>query len=102
MISRMQRIPGVRCSLPKGAFYFVVDLPVDDAEKFAIFMLRDFSYQGCTAMIAPAEGFYVTPGLGKQQARIAYVLNENELVMAAECLERGLKEYRRSVMHIAE
>ncbi len=98
MISRMQRIPGVRCNLPKGAFYFVVDLPVDDAEKFAIFMLRDFSYEGCTAMIAPAEGFYVTPGLGRSQARIAYVLNENELLMAAECIERGLKVYRRTVM----
>ena len=102
MISRMQRIPGVRCSLPKGAFYFVVDLPVDDAEKFAIFMLRDFSYEGCTTMIAPAEGFYVTPGLGKQQARIAYVLNEKELLMAAECIERGLKVYRREVMGIKE
>ncbi len=102
MISRMQRIPGVRCSLPKGAFYFVVDLPVDDAEKFAIFMLRDFSYEGCTTMIAPAEGFYVTPGLGKQQARIAYVLNEKELLMGAECLERGLKVYRREVMGIRD
>ena len=102
LISKMQRIPGVRCSLPKGAFYFVVDLPVDDAEKFAIFMLRDFSYEGCTVMIAPAEGFYVTPGLGKQQARIAYVLNEKELVMAAECLARGLQAYRRDVMKIKD
>ena len=102
MISRMQRIPGVRCNLPKGSFYFVVDLPVDDAEKFAIFMLRDFSYKGCTAMFAPAEGFYVTPGLGKQQARIAYVLNEDELLMAAECIERGLAAYRRSVMGIRD
>ena len=102
MISRMQRIPGVRCSLPKGAFYFVVDLPVDDAEKFAIFMLRDFTYQGCTAMFAPAEGFYVTPGLGKNQARIAYVLNEKELLMAAECIERGLKAYREKVMKVKD
>ena len=102
MISRMQRIPGVRCNLPKGSFYFVVDLPVDDAEKFAIFMLRDFSYKGCTAMFAPAEGFYVTPGLGKQQARIAYVLNEDELLMAAECIERGLAVYRRDVMGIKD
>ena len=102
MISRMQRIPGVRCNLPKGSFYFVIDLPVDDAEKFAIFMLRDFSYKGCTAMFAPAEGFYVTPGLGKQQARIAYVLNEDELLMAAECIERGLAVYRRDVMGIKD
>ncbi len=100
LIHHMQRIPGVRCSLPKGAFYFVVDLPVDDAEKFAIFMLRDFTYEGCTVMIAPAEGFYVTPGLGHNQARIAYVLKESELIKAAKCLEEGLKAYRRDVMKV--
>ena len=77
-----------------------VSLPVDDAEKFAIFMLRDFSYDGCTVMIAPAEGFYVTPGLGYNQARIAYVLKESELIKAAKCLEEGLKVYRREVMGI--
>ena len=102
LISSMQKIPGVRCSLPKGAFYFVADLPVDDAEKFDIFMLRDFSYQGCTVMFAPADGFYVTPGLGHTEARFAYVLNEKELLMAAKCLEEGLKVYRRDVMGINE
>ena len=102
LISSMQKIPGVRCSLPKGAFYFVADLPVDDAEKFDIFMLRDFSYQGCTVMFAPADGFYVTPGLGHTEARFAYVLNEKELLMAAKCLEEGLKVYRRDVMGIKE
>ena len=102
LISHMQKIPGVRCSLPKGAFYFVADLPVDDAEKFDIFMLRDFSYKGCTVMFAPADGFYVTEGLGKTEARFAYVLNEDELVMAAKCLEEGLKAYRRDVMGIKE
>ncbi len=100
LISSMQRIPGVRCSLPKGAFYFVADLPVDDAERFALFMLRDFSYEGNTVMFAPAEDFYVTKGLGKSQARFAYVLKESELVMAAKCLEHGLKEYRSKVMGI--
>ena len=100
LIKHMQRIPGVRCSLPKGAFYFVADLPVDDAEKFALFMLRDFSYNGCTVMFAPAEDFYVTKGLGRRQARFAYVLNEDELVMAAKCLEEGLKAYRTQVMGV--
>ncbi len=102
LIKHMQRIPGVRCSLPKGAFYFVADLPVDDAEKFALFMLRDFSYNGNTVMFAPAEDFYVTKGLGKRQARFAYVLNEDELVMAAKCLEEGLKVYRSEVMGIRD
>ena len=102
LISHMQRIPGVRCSLPKGAFYFVADLPVDDAERFALFMLRDFSYEGNTVMFAPAEDFYVTKGLGRNQARFAYVLNENELVMAAKCLEAGLKAYRRTVMGLKD
>ena len=100
LISGMQRIPGVRCSCPKGAFYFVVDFPVDDAEAFAIFMLRDFQYNGYTVMFAPAEDFYVTPGLGKTQARFAYVIEESELKMAVDCLREGLKEYRKKVMGI--
>ena len=77
LVSEMQKIEGVRVNMPKGAFYFVADLPVDDAEKFAIWMLNDFSYKGATVMFAPAEGFYWTEGLGKCQARFAYVLNEN-------------------------
>ncbi|MBQ0072044.1 MAG: pyridoxal phosphate-dependent aminotransferase, partial [Spirochaetales bacterium] len=85
---------------PKGAFYFIADLPVDDAEKFAIYMLTQFSYKGNTVMFAPAEGFYWTEGLGKCQARFAYVLKKEELEMAAECLRRGLKEYRKNVMHV--
>ena len=91
LVSEMQKIEGVRVNMPKGAFYFVADLPVDDAEKFAIWMLNDFSYKGATVMFAPAEGFYWTEGLGKCQARFAYVLNENELKLAAECLKVGLK-----------
>ena len=100
LIKAMQRIPGVRCSMPKGAFYFVADLPVDDAESFALFMLRDFNYEGNTVMFAPAEDFYVTKGLGHSQARFAYVIDEKELEMAAKCLEEGLKAYRKTVMHI--
>ncbi len=98
LISGIQEIPGCKVSRPKGAFYFVVDFPVDDAEKFAMFMLNDFSYEGNTVMFAPAEDFYVTKNLGKTQARIAYVLNEEELKMAVKCLKKGLKEYRRDVM----
>ena len=101
-IKEMQRIPGVKCSMPKGAFYFVADLPVDDAEKFALFMLRDFNWNGNTVMFAPAEDFYVTKGLGRNQARFAYVLNESELIMAAKCLEKGLKAYRRTVMGLSD
>ena len=100
LIKALQRIPGVRCSMPKGAFYFVADLPVDDAEKFAIFLLRDFNWEGNTVMFAPAEDFYVTKGVGKTQARIAYVIEENELRLAAKCLEEGLKAYRKNVMHV--
>ena len=90
-----EEIPGCKVSRPKGAFYFVVDFPIDDAEKFSVFMLRDFSWEGNTVMFAPAEDFYVTKHLGKTQARIAYVLNEDELRKAVKCLEEGLKAYRR-------
>ena len=95
LVSAMQKIEGVRVNMPKGAFYFVADLPVDDAEKFAIWMLNEFTYKGATVMFAPAEGFYWTEGLGKCQARFAYVLNEDELKLAAECLKVGLKTYRK-------
>ena len=100
LVTQMQKIEGVRVNMPKGAFYFVADLPVDDAESFALFMLKDFSYKGATVMFAPAEGFYWTGGLGKTQARFAYVLEEKELLLAVECLREGLKAYRRDVMHI--
>ena len=100
LVSAMQKIEGVRVNMPKGAFYFVADLPVDDAEKFAIWMLNEFTYKGATVMFAPAEGFYWTEGLGKCQARFAYVLNEDELKLAAECLKVGLKTYRNEVMHV--
>ncbi len=95
LVSGIQEIPGCKVSRPKGAFYFVVDFPIDDAEKFAIFMLRDFSWEGSTVMFAPAEDFYVTKHLGRTQARIAYVLNEDELRLAVRCLAEGLKAYRK-------
>ena len=100
LVTQLQAIDGVKVNMPKGAFYFVASLPVDDAEKFALYMLKDFSYKAATVMFAPAEGFYWTEGLGKTEARFAYVLEEGELMLASECLREGLKAYRRDVMHI--
>lgn len=100
LVGALQKIEGVRINMPKGAFYFIADLPVDDAEKFALFMLRDFSYKGATVMFAPAEDFYWSSGLGKSQARFAYVLKEEDLLLAAECIKEGLKVYRKKVMHL--
>lgn len=99
LVNGLHEIPGVKCSLPKGAFYLVAELPVDDAEKFALFMLRDFNLDGETVMVAPAEGFYVTPGMGKQQVRLAYVINPEALKHSLRCLNAGLKAYRKRVMH---
>jgi aspartate aminotransferase len=93
IVEALQKIPGIKCVKPKGAFYLIAELPVENAEDFAIFMLRDFNYKGETVMVAPAEGFYETPGLGKNQVRIAYVLNTEDLEKACICLEKGLEAY---------
>lgn len=94
----LQKIDGVISTTPKGAFYMVAELPVDDAEKFAIFMLSEFSYEKETVMIAPAEDFYVTPKIGKKQARLAYVLNTDDLARALICLEKGLIAYKEKYL----
>ncbi len=94
----LQKIDGVISTTPKGAFYMVAELPVDDAEKFAIFMLSEFSYENETVMIAPAEDFYVTPKIGKKQARLAYVLNTDDLARALICLEEGLIAYKEKYL----
>ena len=91
--STLKKIPGVVCEKPTGAFYVVVKLPVDDAEKFTIWMLEEFDLDGETIMISPAEGFYATPGLGKDEARIAYVLNTEDMKKAMKILEKGLETY---------
>lgn len=91
--STLSNIPGVVCKKPTGAFYVVVKLPVDDAEKFIIWMLEEFDYNGETIMLAPAEGFYATKGLGKDEARIAYVLNTEDMKKAMFILEKGLESY---------
>lgn len=93
VIKRLQAMEGVICPNPKGAFYAFIQLPVDDSDKFCQWLLEDFSYNGKTVMMAPGAGFYDTKGLGKQEARIAYVLNTNDLNQAMDCLEQGLKVY---------
>lgn len=98
IVEGLKKIDGVKCSTPKGAFYLVAELPVDDAESFAIFMLRDFNLNGETVMVAPCEDFYVTKGIGHKQVRIAYVLNTQDLERAVACIDAGLKAYRTQVM----
>jgi aspartate aminotransferase len=93
MVEELNKIPGVYCPKPKGAFYTVVRLPVDDADKFAQWLLEEFEYKNQTVMVAPASGFYSTPGLGKNEVRIAYVLNINDLKNAIKVLEEALKVY---------
>ena len=87
------KMDGVVCPHVNGAFYAMVRLPVDNAEVFCQWMLEEFSYQGATVMMAPGAGFYATPGLGKDEVRIAYVLNGEDLKAAMACLEAGLKAY---------
>jgi aspartate aminotransferase len=89
----LKEMPGVVCEEPKGAFYVVVKLPVDNAEKFVIWMLKDFDVDGETVMMAPAEGFYATPGLGRDEVRIAYVLKEKDLARAMDIMKAGLEAY---------
>jgi aspartate aminotransferase len=93
MVDTLNRIPGVYCPRPKGAFYSVVSLPVDDSEKFARWLLEEFTYKNQTVMVAPASGFYSTPGLGRNEVRIAYVLKIDDLKNAMETLEEALKVY---------
>ncbi len=93
MVDALNSMEGVYSPMPKGAFYTVVKLPVDDAEKFAQWMLSDFEYENQTVMIAPAAGFYSTPGLGTNEARIAYVLKIDDLKKAMKTLEEALKAY---------
>jgi len=93
MVEALNKIPGVYCPKPKGAFYTVVKLPVDDADKFAKWLLEDFEFNNQTVMVAPASGFYSTPGFGKNEVRIAYVLKIEDLKKAMEILAEALKVY---------
>lgn len=93
IVQRLNAMPGVFCPTPGGAFYAMAKLPIDDADKFCQWLLEDFSFKGKTLMLAPATGFYGTPGLGKHEVRVAYVLNEESIHAAMDCLEAALKEY---------
>ena len=90
----LAEIPGVVCPNINGAFYAMVQLPVESAEDFCHWLLDEFEYEGKTVMLAPGAGFYATPGLGADQVRIAYVLNQEDLRSAMACLAAGLKAYR--------
>lgn len=93
MVAALNQMEGVYCPKPKGAFYTVVKLPIDDSDKFARWLLESFEYKKQTVMLAPATGFYSTQGLGKNEVRIAYVLNTDDLKNAMECLSVALMQY---------
>jgi aspartate aminotransferase len=93
IVTRLNTISGVFCPNPGGAFYAMAKLPIDDSDVFCQWLLESFSYNNQTVMLAPATGFYGTPGLGKQEVRLAYVLNTNDINAAMDCLEKALEQY---------
>jgi aspartate aminotransferase len=93
IVNRLNKIPGVFCPNPGGAFYAMAKLPIDDSDAFCQWLLEKFSYNNQTVMLAPATGFYGTPGLGSQEVRLAYVLNVNAINAAMDCLEKALEQY---------
>ncbi len=93
LIDGLNKIPGCYSPIPMGAFYTVVSLPVDDADEFCKWCLNDFSYEGATVFMAPASGFYTTPGMGKNEVRMAYILKKEDLAKALKVLEEALKAY---------
>ena len=93
LVRRLNEMPGVFCPAPGGAFYAMAKLPIDDSDKFCQWLLESFSHNGQTVMLAPATGFYGTPGLGKNEVRLAYVLNLRDLNDAMDCLEAALLQY---------
>ncbi len=93
VVEGINKIPGCFCPMPKGAFYTVIDLPVDDSDKFCQWLLTDFNYNGATVMLAPATGFYEDPERGRHQARITYCICIDDLKAAVRCLEEALKVY---------
>lgn len=93
VVAGINKIPGCFCPNPKGAFYTVISLPIDDSDRFCQWLLEDFNYNGETVMLAPATGFYSDPEKGRKQARITYCLNVDALNKAMKCLEEALKVY---------
>ncbi len=98
LVSRLNKMPGVFCPNPGGAFYAIAKIPIDDADKFCQWLLESFSYKNQTVMLAPATGFYGTPGLGKNEVRLAYVLNVEAIDAAMDCLEQALLVYPGKVL----
>jgi aspartate aminotransferase len=95
IVKRLNAMPGVFCPNPGGAFYAMASLPIDDCDVFCQWLLESFEYQGATVMLAPATGFYSTPGLGKKEVRLAYVLNVDAINKAMDCLEKALEVYNK-------
>ncbi|MBK6938120.1 MAG: pyridoxal phosphate-dependent aminotransferase [Chitinophagaceae bacterium] len=93
LVSRLNAMYGVLCPNPGGAFYAMAKLPIDDSDKFCQWLLEEFSYNNQTVMLAPATGFYGTEGLGKDEVRLAYVLNTDAISAAMDCLEKALEQY---------
>src|SRR5690348_10290117 len=93
LVKRLNAMPGVFCPNPGGAFYAMAKLPIDDSDKFCQWLLENFSYNNKTVMLAPATGFYGTPGLGRNEVRLAYVLNLKDINDAMDCLEKALEQY---------
>jgi len=96
VMSELEKIPGIICKRPEGAFYIVAKLPITDAEDFIIWMLKEYNVNGETVMAAPAEGFYATPGLGKNELRLAYILCIEDLTNAMHIFRSGLETYIKS------
>jgi aspartate aminotransferase len=88
------KIPGVKVGVPKGAFYCIAELPIKNSDAFAQWLLEDFDVNGETIMVAPAAGFYSSPGVGLNQIRIAYVLNKESLIKSVEILKLALEQYK--------
>ena len=93
LVEHLQKIPGVRCTQPSGAFYLMVELPVDNSDQFCQWILESFEHEGRSVMMAPGAGFYVTPDRGNHEVRIAYVLNQKDLVDACTVLRAALTAY---------
>ena len=99
MVEELNKMEGVFCPKPSGAFYCIAQLPVDDSDKFCQWLLESFSFENQTVMLAPATGFYSKPELGRKQVRIAYVLKTESLKKAMICLSHALQEYPGRVLN---
>jgi len=102
LVSRLNEMPGVFCPNPGGAFYAIASLPVPDADVFCQWLLEDFSHKGETVMLAPASGFYGSPGLGLNEVRLAYVLNQESIASAMDILQAALEVYPHKLPHVAK